>query len=614
MAEVTGKATMKDRDWFRYWEKYPQILWGLAIGGLLLVGAIAFLWHLGSTGLIDETEPLFAEAARQMVVTGDWITPYYNQATRFDKPPLIYWLMGVAYQVLGVNEWAVRLPSALAAIALMFFGFYTLRYFGFPAPLTGKRQNLTPTRQLWFSAILGAVLMALNPQTIAWGRIGVSDMLLSGLMGSSLLAFFWGYAKAEVSSELAAKRFPQGGYLAFYILSALAVLTKGPVGIVLPGLIIVSFLVYVGQLKVVLQEMRWLWGLAIVGAIALPWYILVTLANGQAYIDSFFGYHNIERFTSVVNNHSAPWYFYFLVVLVGCAPWSVYLPMAIAQTQFWQRSQWQRQPRSQHLSLFAFFWFAIIFLFFTIAVTKLPSYVLPLIPAAAILVGLRWSFALTHPEPQHRLSFYLAGIANIVLCGAIALTIYLSPRLLGDDPAMPEISGLLQASGLIERGVIIWLGITIAIAILLGVRQFRWLWLPNLVGFLLFLTLVITPAAFLVDSQRQLPLRQLAATVTEVRQPNEPLIMIGFEKPTLVFYTQQPVQYFLRATRTVEELQERAIANPDSSTVLVLAYPQKIVHTGLQSDRYQTLAQAGAYQLIRVPLQAFLNIQPAQGH
>lgn len=599
---------MKDRQWLGHWEKHPQLLWMLAIGGLLLLGGVAFVWHLGSTGLIDETEPLFAEAARQMVETGDWITPYYNEETRFDKPPLIYWLMGLGYQILGVNEWAVRLPSALAAIALMFFGFYTLRYFGFPTPLAGKKVDFeVNSRQLWFSAILGAAIIALTPQTIAWGRIGVSDMLLCGFMGSALFAFFWGYSEAE-----AEKTQLNWGYLAFYILSALAVLTKGPVGVVLPGLILVSFLVYVGQLKTVFQEMPWLQGLLIFLAIALPWYILVTLANGQEYINSFFGYHNIERFTSVVNRHSAPWYFYFLVVLVGFAPWSAYLPMAIAHTQFWKRSQWQRKARSQQLSLFAFFWFAVIFVFFTIAVTKLPSYVLPLMPAAAILVALRFSAEFNSSErpPNQALGFWLSGIVNLLLCIAIAVTIYLSPQLLSNDPAMPSISEAFQASGLIFKGVAIWGLIALVTIVLLLMRRFRWLWTVNLIGFLAFLVFVITPASFLVDSQRQLPLRQLAQTVTEIRQPNEQLLMIGFEKPTVVFYTQQPVTYFLRATSAVEYLQQQAVERPDLSTVLVLGYPKKIVHTGLQPNQYQTISQAGAYQLIRVAKQEFLTVQP----
>ena len=102
----------------------------LAIIWLLLISSLAFFWNLGSTGLIDETEPLFAEASRQMVVTGDWITPSFNEAPRFDKPPLVYWGQAIAFQIFGINEFAVRLPSALAALALTSLCFYTLRYFG----------------------------------------------------------------------------------------------------------------------------------------------------------------------------------------------------------------------------------------------------------------------------------------------------------------------------------------------------------------------------------------------------------------------------------------------------------------------------------------------------
>ncbi len=125
--------------WWQSWHKYPRSCWLFSWVWLLVVSWFAFLWHLGSTGLVDETEPLFAEAARQMTVTGDWITPYYNGETRFDKPPLIYWLIAIAYKLIGVNEWAVRLPSAIAAIALVVFGFYTLRYFGFATPGNAKK-------------------------------------------------------------------------------------------------------------------------------------------------------------------------------------------------------------------------------------------------------------------------------------------------------------------------------------------------------------------------------------------------------------------------------------------------------------------------------------------
>ncbi|HEY9847492.1 MAG TPA: glycosyltransferase family 39 protein, partial [Candidatus Caenarcaniphilales bacterium] len=184
------------------------LLRGLAISGLLLIGWLAFFRHLGSTGLVDETEPLFVEAARQMRVTGNWITPFFNGEPRFDKPPLIYWLMAIAFKIFGVNEGAARFPSALAAFLLTSFCFYTLRHFGFtqfqtgsPSPQGSRKSQARELavqtfpmaagqatalrapeeigvwrqplpRQLWVSAALGAVIVAFNLKTLFWGRIG----------------------------------------------------------------------------------------------------------------------------------------------------------------------------------------------------------------------------------------------------------------------------------------------------------------------------------------------------------------------------------------------------------------------------------------------------------
>ena len=134
--------------WYKKTTKNSALVW-MAILWLLAVCWLAFFCNLGKNGLLDETEPLFVEAARQMTVTGDWITPYFNGETRFDKPPLIYWLMAIAFQTFGVNEWAARLPSALAGLCLTFFCFYGIKRFGFtddpaPAPRLG---NSLATRQ-----------------------------------------------------------------------------------------------------------------------------------------------------------------------------------------------------------------------------------------------------------------------------------------------------------------------------------------------------------------------------------------------------------------------------------------------------------------------------------
>ena len=670
-------------NWFKTQPKNHLLTLGLSILWLCLLAWLAFFCNLGNIGLIDETEPLFAEAARQMVETGDWITPYFNGETRFDKPPLIYWLMAIAYHIFGINEWSVRLPSAISGTSLVCFGFYVLYKYG---NYHLNNQTSTPKNKSLIVKLLiawiGAATIALNPETIAWGRIGVSDMLLTGCMCSALFAFFMGYAsqadnkdndnitqanylqkpknpqqenskifRKEVSSQSNKNKLSIGTknskinrwYLAFYILISLAVLAKGPIGIVLPGLIIGSFLLYVGKFVQIWQEINILRGSLIFLTITLPWYSLVTLVNGKEYIDSFFGYHNFERFTKVVNHHGAPWYFYFLVVLIGFAPWSIYLPIAIAQTKFWQRGYWCNKPRSEQLGLFAFFWFICIFVFFSIAVTKLPSYVLPLMPAAAILIGLFWSDIIINRdlvisetnkiannststldtsnnsvEPVAKLArnnsksiskFLSASIvANIIFMVILAIGIIFSYNWLDRDPAMPYFPELIIESGLLIRGGLILTTTAMVVGFLLVKKQTSWIWSANFIGLVACLIFTINPMMFLVDQERQLPLRQLAKTIVEVRKSGEEIIMISFEKPSLVFYTKQQVEFFRRATNAREYL-EKIVQKDSSGNVVMIGYPKKFIHVGLEPGQYQYLDSRGAYQLGKVPKNIFLKKQ-----
>ncbi|NEP78937.1 MAG: glycosyltransferase family 39 protein [Okeania sp. SIO3C4] len=667
-------------NWFKTQPKNHLLALGLSILWLCLLAWLAFFCNLGNIGLIDETEPLFAEAARQMIETGDWITPYFNGETRFDKPPLIYWLMAIAYHLFGINEWSVRLPSAISGTCLVCFGFYVLYKYGnyhlvnqtFPP----KNKSLIVKLLI---AWIGAATIALNPETITWGRIGVSDMLLTGCMCSALLAFFMGYASQaenkyndkitqanypekpknpqqenskifskEVSSQpnenqlsIATKTHTiNRWYLAFYILISLAVLAKGPIGILLPALILGSFLLYVGKFVQIWQEINILRGSLIFLTITLPWYSLVTLVNGKEYIDSFFGYHNFERFTKVVNHHGAPWYFYFLVVLIGFAPWSIYLPIAIAQTKFWQRRYWCNKPRNEQLGLFAFFWFICIFVFFSVAVTKLPSYVLPLMPPAAILIGLFWSSLIINRDlvvsqtnkiannststldtsnnsvkPIAKLvrnnskliSKFLSTsiVANIIFMLILAIAIIFSFNWLDGDPAMPYFSELIRESGLLTRGGLILTTTAIVVGFILVKKQISWVWSANFIGLVACLIFTINPMMFLVDQERQLPLRQLAQTIVEVRKPGEEIIMISFEKPSLVFYTREQVEFFRRATNARKYL-EKIVQKDSSGNVVMIGYPKKFLHVGLKPGQYQYLDSRGAYQLGKVPKNIFL--------
>ena len=704
--------------WNRHLACFPVLAWVLSFLWLGLICGVAFIWHLGTTGLVDETEPLFAEASRQMTVTGDLITPYFNNQTRFDKPPLVYWLMAMSYRLFGVNSWSVRLPSALAGIALTCLAFYTLWQYQERNKEEGRRKKeegrgegvaelgyeicrgnppvvaptppragghggdrhagtegagtLAPPLQVNHTFIqqrrgekeegislspplpfslpwLGSALIALNPETIAWGRTGVSDMLLTGCMCCALLAFFLGYASSQentpdsinnnetpttsiINWALSLFKYSSPWYLAFYLLVALAILTKGPVGLVLPLLIIGSFTIYLGNWREVTRSMQPLKGLLLILIITLPWYILVTAANGSAFINSFFGYHNIERFTQVVNRHWAPWYFYFVVVLIGFAPWSVYLPIAIANLQVWKRTYWRRKSPWDQLSLFAFFWFISIFLFFTIAVTKLPSYVLPLMPASALLLSIFWTQEVgvkeegrrkkeegreekeegrgdkgTFPNPRSPIAnrqspittaLIVSILFNIVVSIGIAFIMLYGANWI-DDPTMPNFAQNLEKSGILTWGASIWGLSAIGTTLLLWKRQPQGILWINLIGLIAFLIFSITPASIQVDQQRQLPLRQLAQLATQVKVPGEEVIMIGFAKPSVVFYSQAPVVYVKKLEEAVNYIQKQKSQSPP--TILILSQLDKLEEAKLQPHQYQLLGNAGVYHLIRVP-------------
>ncbi len=548
---------------------------------ILLLSGLVFFNHLGSTGLLDETEPLFAEAARQMTVTGDWITPYFNGITRFDKPPLIYWLMAIAYDTIGVNEWAARLPSAISGTLLIGFCFYTLRFV--------ERYNPAPS-SLKILPFLGSALFALNLQTFFFGRLGYSDMLLSVCFGGALFSFFLGYAQPEN---------PQGQtrfYLGFYGFLALAVLTKGPVGVVLPGGIVLIFLTCVGKLREVLREIKLLPGLVMFGAISLPWYGLAYLRNGNGFVHSFFGYHNLERFTHVVNQHQGAWYFHLLIVLVGFFPGSIYLPAALLHS-FKPRS-WRQSARSSHLGLFALIWFVVVLGFFTIAVTKYITYTLPLVPAAAVLVALWWRDQIQQPTQKWGLK--LSVYVSLGLCITLAAVTFYSPNWLNGDPSMPHLGLQMQVARLPQVGFLIWLvGAIVGTFLILG-RKMPWFLGVSLTTYAAFILFFITPFMGILDAERQLPLREVAQIVIQVRQANEPIVMAtdSFEKPSLVFYTQQPITFFNRSAK-IKPYLAQVRQQKTQRSILMVTTASTLNEAELLPQAYQQLRQVGIYQVIR---------------
>lgn len=513
----------------------------------LLLGLALFAWQLGSTGLVDETPPLFAASARAMAETGDWLIPRVNGLPRYDKPPLVYWLMGLVYALPGQQQWnplgtwASCFPSALAAIGVMLALADTLLRWPqppFQAATACAPANASPQapERPGLTALTAALAFGLSPLALVWGRTAVSDSLLSGLVALALLLCWQAYADPG-----------RRWWLPWPVLG-LAVLAKGPVAVVLLGLTLLLFGWLQADIPGLWRRLRPLRGLALTALVAAPWYLLALHSEGRPFWDSFFGYHNLQRFTEVVNRHLQPWWFFVPVMLVASLPVSPLLLVGLARAIGPLRpSRWPTwpQPPAASLARFAACWLLAVLLFFTAAATKLPSYWLPATPAAALLIALAaqsgWSGGgKGGGRPWERWAWGL----SLLLVTGLGLVFLAAPLWLPliQDPEMPTLAAELRDSPLVPVVAACWL-----VAALLGwiTRRRR----PPLRLLALQLPLVLfVPAALLPlwsvgDRLRGEPVRRMAAALQREGRPGEPVAMVGVLKPSLHYYSRRVVIY-----------------------------------------------------------------------
>jgi len=310
---------------------------------------------LGGHALWDVDEPNNAVCAREMLATGNWWVPVFNGALRFDKPILLYWLMMPAYSLFGVNEFAARLPSALAMTALTF----TVFHFG--RRLVNEKVGLT-----------AALLFATMLHIIVIGRAATPDPLFMLCISFALFALFY-------VDQIRPDR-PHLLYAA-YAAIGLGVLAKGPVAVLMPALAVGSYLLLMGRWRD-LSLFRPVRGLLIILAVALPWYVAVGVLTDGVWLQGFILHHNIDRFTGSLQGHRGFPGFYLLSLLLGAFPWSGLLLAAICYG-VWRPKALRKEP----LRLFLLCWIGVFLLFFSIARTQLPNYMLPAFPAVALLMG-----------------------------------------------------------------------------------------------------------------------------------------------------------------------------------------------------------------------------------
>lgn len=324
---------------------------------LLLLSSLTFFVGLSRGAITDADEAFYAEASREMVESGDWLTPHYNYQPRFQKPVLYYWLTAATYLVTGAGEASARFWSACAGLGLVLV--------------------TAASARRWYddgTALLAGAITATNFGYVALARMALPDLPLAFFI---TLAIY-----ASLVATLERERRPRRWVLLAAASLALGFLAKGPVAIVIPALVVVP-LVLVERRGLNLRPGDAIAGMLVFVAIAAPWYVAMWWAHGTVYLEGFFLGDNFERFATDRFNDPRPWWFYVPVVAGGMLPWT---PLAVIWLgPIGQFVRGRRDVRAIEVRLLT--WAILPLLFFTVSVGKQPRYVLPVLPPLAILLA-----------------------------------------------------------------------------------------------------------------------------------------------------------------------------------------------------------------------------------
>ena len=348
----------------------------------LMVALFAALWFgtLEHRKLVKPDEGRYAEIPREMVASGGWLTPRLNAIKYFEKPPLQYWATAAAFEIFGEHHWTVRLwPALTGFLGILFTAFVTARLAG-------------PAAAVAAASVLGGSLLY-----VLLGHVAVLDMSLSVFLAAAVFAFVLG--QKDGTSPGAARNW----MWAAYVLLALAVLTKGLVGMVLPAATLVIYTLWQRDWAL-WRRLHLVSGLAIFFAIAAPWFVAVSLANPE-FFDFFFIHEHFQRFLTKIHRRYEPMWYFVPILLVGLAPWTLALFGGLRQA-LRRDTDMRFQPQR-----FLLVWIVVVFGFFSVSNSKLVPYILPIFPALAVLMGTWWLAAESATLRWHAAIWVMVGLA-----------------------------------------------------------------------------------------------------------------------------------------------------------------------------------------------------------
>ncbi|MDB0565790.1 glycosyltransferase family 39 protein [Ralstonia solanacearum] len=370
----------------------PALPWRTSTLWLLAAALLAvWLGTLGYRHLIPTDEGRYAEIAREMFTTGDWVTIRYNDLKYFEKPPLQMWGTALAYTLFGVGDWQARLFTALSGlIGIAFTMLAAARWWG-------KRV-----------AMVSALVLASAPMWNVGAHFNSLDMGVAGCMTMALAALLL----AQHPDASPAQR--RGWMWACWAAMALAVLSKGLIGVVLPGFVLVVYTL-VARDWALWKRLHLLTGLVVFFAVGAPWFVLISARNPE-FAWFFFVHEHFQRFTSTVHHRDAPLWYFVPLLVAGFLPWLAQLPGAARLTM----ARDQAAANGFRPTLLLGLWAVLIFAFFSVSNSKLPGYIFPIVPALAILAALVLEQADERMWRWQLKAFLGVSLVGLAACGYLA--------------------------------------------------------------------------------------------------------------------------------------------------------------------------------------------------
>lgn len=493
-----------------------------AIAALVALVLVCFFFNLGGVPLLGKDEPRYAEVAREMYASGDWITPRLEGHTWFEKPALPYWLMAAGYTVFGVGEFAARWGSALCAALGAAVVYLMARSAG------GARRGA-----------LAAMVLTTSGLWFAFARGASFDMPLAATMAATLGSVY----AFDTSTGVRSRRLwalSVGGW------AGASMLSKGLAGPLLLGLIVGAYAV-VNRLWRTVRFIDLAAAAVSFLAIAAAWYVPVYSRNGWEFVDEFFVNHHFKRYLTNKYHHPQPFYFYFLIVMAGLLPWTL---VFLSGARGWLADLKRRpESRDEKLSWLAALAVLVPLLFFSFSTSKLPGYILPVFPGLALLTAR----ALDSGEREGRGRWAYFATAVILVGLGIGLALYGSKTLGAPGWVAAIIAGVpcvaalgVAISGRRGRLAAASWGVAAGAA-----------------------SLVVLIAVFLfAEIGRREALAELSTTANATLRPGEYLVLLGVVEYSPVFYA--------RGRMVVDEKGEVLIADSTDQVVEVAS----MAHTG----------------------------------